>query len=159
MDDEKRELAIEKVVNSFGVECLKVEQRKMLNALLEKKDCMAVLPTGFGKSLPYQMLVPLQRELGLGAGKVIVCSPLIALMQDQSQRLSRIPGLEVVCKGLIFFYKANKIIVYVRFVCERKNVKQYLCSGKKNMYYNVPCLIVCLLLWTIVYYICTIYIQ
>ena len=102
MDYEKRELEIEKVLNSFGVERLKVEQRKMLDALLEKKDCMTVLPTGYGKSLPYQMLVPLQRELGLDAGKVIVCSPLIALMQDQSQRLSRIPGLEVVCKGLIF---------------------------------------------------------
>jgi superfamily II DNA helicase RecQ len=39
----------------FGVDKLKDEQRTIIECLIDKKDCMAVLPTGFGKSLPFQI--------------------------------------------------------------------------------------------------------
>ena len=39
----------------FGVDKLKDEQRTILECLIDKKDCIAVLPTGFGKSLPFQI--------------------------------------------------------------------------------------------------------
>lgn len=53
----------------------------MVEALLAGQDCLAVLPTGGGKSLCYQ-LPALVRQ-----GLVLVVSPLVALMQDQVQQL------------------------------------------------------------------------
>ncbi|MBL4686510.1 MAG: DEAD/DEAH box helicase [Nannocystaceae bacterium] len=54
-----------------------------MGALLRGRDVMAVLPTGFGKSLIYQipaMIVP---------RPTVVVSPLIALMTDQHAALQR----------------------------------------------------------------------
>ncbi|XP_048747213.2 probable ATP-dependent DNA helicase RecS [Ostrea edulis] len=101
MAAEELEIAIGKVLRKFGIDKLKKEQKQMLELLLERKDCMAVLPTGYGKSLPYQMLVSVKRELEMedDASKVIVCSPLVALMLDQCERLNGIPGIRAVQKG------------------------------------------------------------
>lgn len=52
--------AIEKV---FKIDKLKEKQRAITVAALKKKDCIAILPTGYGKSLPYQMLISLRRML------------------------------------------------------------------------------------------------
>jgi len=54
---------LKSICTQFSVEMLKREQQEMIKSLLEKTDCMAVLPTGYGKSLPYQMFIPLVREL------------------------------------------------------------------------------------------------
>lgn len=86
----------------FSVESLKTEQYHMLQSMLAKKDCIAVLPTGFGKSLPYQIYLPVVRELGrLGpqTERIIVCCPLLALMKDQVERLHSISELRVAYKG------------------------------------------------------------
>ena len=95
------------VCNTFSVEGLKKEQLSILKSLLAKKDCIAVLPTGYGKSLPYQIFLPVVRELRKDTDdgdvdigeRIIVCCPLVALMQDQVQRLQCIPDLRVVYKG------------------------------------------------------------
>ena len=50
----------------------------MVDAVLAGRDALAVLPTGGGKSLCYQ-LPALVRE-----GLVVVISPLVALMEDLS---------------------------------------------------------------------------
>lgn len=97
------------VLQEFKIDKLKEEQRANTVAALKKKDCMAILQTGYGKSLPYQMLMPLRRELQIpGAdpttvGKIIVCSPIIALMQDQVDRLNSIPNVKAVYKGRCYF--------------------------------------------------------
>ncbi len=58
-------------------------QREIVQAVLERKDTLALLPTGGGKSVCFQ--VP-----GLLLdGITIVVSPLIALMQDQVQQLKK----------------------------------------------------------------------
>lgn len=57
-------------------------QHPPLKALLARKDVLAVLPTGGGKSLLYQ--VPAL----LGKGMTLVISPLIALMHDQVDALA-----------------------------------------------------------------------
>jgi len=67
----------------FGLPRFRVHQLKVLGPLLAGHDVLAVLPTGAGKSLCYQ--VPAL----LGAGLTIVVSPLISLMQDQVGALRR----------------------------------------------------------------------
>lgn len=67
----------------FGHPRFRVHQLKVLGPLLAGRDVLAVLPTGAGKSLCYQ--VPAL----LGQGLALVISPLISLMQDQVGALRR----------------------------------------------------------------------
>ena len=73
---------------------LKEKQLSILKLIvLEKKDVLAVLPTGFGKSLIYQTIAPfadfIERDESTERGKsiVIVISPLNALIIDQVTKL------------------------------------------------------------------------
>ena len=65
----------------FGFPDFRPGQREVIDAVLAGRDCIAVMPTGAGKSLTYQ--VP-ARLLG---GTVLVISPLISLMKDQVDAL------------------------------------------------------------------------
>lgn len=65
---------------------LKEEQRLALKDFIAKKDVFALLPTGFGKSLIYQLAPLVAKAMGLSETPVVVVvSPLIALMEDQVQ--------------------------------------------------------------------------
>ena len=81
----------------FGWDEFRPGQRPVVEALLAGRDCLAVLPTGAGKSLCYQ-LPALVRE-----GLVLVISPLVALMQDQVSQLQA-RGIAAAClhQGLAF---------------------------------------------------------
>ena len=57
-------------------------QKEPVEAILAGRDVMAVMPTGSGKSLLYQL------PAATGPGLVVVCSPLIALMRDQLRALA-----------------------------------------------------------------------
>uniref|UniRef100_K1Q7R9 DNA 3'-5' helicase n=1 Tax=Magallana gigas TaxID=29159 RepID=K1Q7R9_MAGGI len=85
------------ILPDFGVSVLKPEQKEIIKHAAEKKDCIAVLPTGFGKSLPFQLYAAAQKRMNQGPGSVhvLVCSPLIALMKDQTKKMSRISHLNV----------------------------------------------------------------
>ena len=71
------------LVERFGHTRFRIHQLRVLGPLLAGRNVLAVLPTGAGKSLCYQ--VPAL----LGAGLTLVISPLISLMQDQVGALRR----------------------------------------------------------------------
>ena len=56
-------------------------QEQIVNAALQERDVLAILPTGGGKSVCFQ--VPAMMKEGIA----IVITPLIALMKDQVQNL------------------------------------------------------------------------
>ncbi len=71
------------LADRFGHARFRVHQLKVLGPLLAGRNVLAVLPTGAGKSLCYQVPA-LLRE-----GLTLVVSPLISLMQDQVGALRR----------------------------------------------------------------------
>jgi len=66
---------------TFGFEGFRPGQGEIVSAILDGRDVLAVMPTGSGKSLCYQL------PALLGDGLTIVVSPLIALMRNQVAQL------------------------------------------------------------------------
>lgn len=67
---------------TFGLKRLRPGQDDVIASILAGRDTLAVMPTGAGKSLCYQLpalMLP---------GRTVVVSPLIALMQDQCEALN-----------------------------------------------------------------------
>jgi ATP-dependent DNA helicase RecQ len=72
---------LDAVRSTWGYDTLRPMQARAIEAGIEGRDCLTVLPTGGGKSLCYQ--VP-----AMVTGKItVVASPLIALMRDQVRGL------------------------------------------------------------------------
>ncbi|MBQ9448551.1 MAG: ATP-dependent DNA helicase RecQ [Acholeplasmatales bacterium] len=70
------------ILNSyFGLKKLKPEQEEIIDLVMEGKDVIGLLPTGFGKSVTF-VIPALMLE-----GITIVITPLISLMQDQVKNL------------------------------------------------------------------------
>ena len=94
------EEAIESALESFpNIDCSKDERKKCNAALLQKKNVLGLLPTGFGKSLIFQ-LYPRIFELVNGRKKchVIIVSALDAITEEQVQELADI-GISAVAVG------------------------------------------------------------
>ena len=75
------EQAKEVLKRCFGHDRFRPEQERAIQAIMGKRDVLAVMSTGAGKSLIYQ--VP---AVALG-GTAIVVSPLVSLMGDQVRKL------------------------------------------------------------------------
>jgi ATP-dependent DNA helicase RecQ len=66
---------------TFGISQLRPGQHAVIQSVLDGQDTMAVMPTGSGKSLCYQL-----PALNM-PGATLVVSPLISLMKDQAEKL------------------------------------------------------------------------
>jgi ATP-dependent DNA helicase RecQ len=76
---------------TFGIERLREGQREVIESVLNHVDTLAVMPTGAGKSLCYQL--PALKMPGM----TLVVSPLISLMKDQAGKLETagMPAMEI----------------------------------------------------------------
>ena len=74
----------EKILEQYwGFTQFRSPQKEIISSVLESKDTIALLPTGGGKSICFQIPTLLKE------GVCIVISPLIALMQDQVKNLKK----------------------------------------------------------------------
>jgi RecQ family ATP-dependent DNA helicase len=73
----------EQLLERFGLQAFRPGQREAVQAALDGRDSLVVMPTGGGKSLCYQL------PALAGEALVVVVSPLIALMADQHKRLEQ----------------------------------------------------------------------
>ena len=69
------------LLERFGYSEFRVGQRETIESLLSGHHTLAMLPTGTGKSLCYQL------PAYLLSGSVLIISPLLSLMQDQVEQL------------------------------------------------------------------------
>jgi ATP-dependent DNA helicase RecQ len=72
---------------TFGYDDFRPGQDEVIGAVLDGTDVFAVMPTGSGKSMTYQLPALVESSL------TVVVSPLIALMHDQVQQMLGFGGL------------------------------------------------------------------
>jgi len=116
---EQRRFAMDKAAQRLGIESLHDEQVGVIDAILRGEDVLMVLPTGFGKSACYQipsMILP---------KPVLVISPLLSLMQDQIDKLTR---LNVPCIKLDGQLRGKK----------RRDALAQIASGERVLVMTTP---------------------
>jgi ATP-dependent DNA helicase RecQ len=86
---------IDQIIKVFGEyfpnKTIKPLQYQIIKSIIDKQDTMGILPTGFGKSVCYQVPYLLNPNK-----VVIVVSPLISLMEDQKDKLEKM-NIPVAC--------------------------------------------------------------
>ncbi|MFC4870099.1 DNA helicase RecQ [Negadavirga shengliensis] len=110
---------IDVLKNFYGYHAFRGNQEKIIQTALGGKDCIALMPTGAGKSVCYQ--VPAM----LWPGLTLVVSPLIALMKDQ------VDGLNNMGIPAAFLNSTQS-------VSEQRFVSQEVCKGKVKLLYVAP---------------------
>jgi ATP-dependent DNA helicase RecQ len=111
--------ALEALRSRFGYQDFRLEQEHILEAIFRREDLLAIMPTGGGKSLCYQI------PAILSDGLTVVISPLISLMKDQVDAL-RLLGIEAAF--------LNSTLTTNQYA----DVMQNLRSGKTKLLYIAP---------------------
>lgn len=130
--------AVEILKTYFGYDAFRDGQEDIIQSILEGEDALAIMPTGAGKSICYQvpaLLLP---------GVTLVVSPLISLMQDQVKSLNE-AGIHAafinssltetqIAKALRFAMEGRYKIIYVAPErLESAGFMQFAQTGKISM--------------------------
>ena len=96
--------ALDEALRYFKYDSLKVEQIECLRVICLREDVLAVLPTGFGKSLVYQIIPKVLECLKNESDdtqKFIVCvvSPLEYIRKQQVASINKLHGLSAAAVG------------------------------------------------------------
>tara|TARA_R110002074_G_scaffold145034_2_gene293537 strand:- start:172154 stop:174268 length:2115 start_codon:yes stop_codon:yes gene_type:complete len=105
--------------STFGYDQFRQPQDEIIAELVEGRDAFVLMPTGGGKSLCYQ-IPALLRD-----GTAIIISPLIALMQDQVDKLQQL--------GIKAAYLNSTLTIK-----EARQVEQQLLNGEFDLLYVAP---------------------
>lgn len=98
-------MELEKVLfKHFGYQTFKTGQKEVISSLLGGNHTIAMLPTGTGKSLCYQLTGYCL------AGHILIISPLLSLMQDQVEQLMKFGEKRVI--ALNSFLDSEKEVMY-----------------------------------------------
>jgi len=108
-----------KLREHFGFRRFRPGQEKVVRSALSGRDTLALMPTGSGKSLCFQ-LPGLVME-----GSTVVISPLIALMKDQTESLAE-KGISAVAFNSTMSPR------------ERQEAEEALAGGRKEFVYTTP---------------------
>ena len=92
----------------YGYREFRPGQRELIDAALAGRDALAVMPTGAGKSLTFQIPAKLL------PGPVLVISPLISLMKDQVDALVRLGFRATVINSSIAFDERRRRLEALR---------------------------------------------
>lgn len=103
-----------------GFDTFRPEQELAMQSILAGEDALVVLPTGFGKSITFQLPALLRK------GVTVVFSPLIALMRDQVDKLHNL-GLNIV-----------DYIVSGQSAAHRDEVYRRIVKGEIRLVYIAP---------------------
>ena len=96
--------ALEESLSSFPVTQLKAEQRFIIEKIVGRRDVFGQLPTGYGKSLTFQLLPGVLKSLNAkgydfpSTPLVVVISPLMSIVEDQVKYL-RSTGIQAAYIG------------------------------------------------------------
>lgn len=88
----------------WGYDTFRGEQERIIDAVLEGRDTLALLPTGGGKSICFQVPALLQD------GLCLVISPLIALMKDQVENLQQRKIAAASINSSMSFYEVKQTL-------------------------------------------------
>jgi ATP-dependent DNA helicase RecQ len=88
----------------FGYTEFRSAQEEIINSILNDRNVLAILPTGGGKSLCYQI------PALLSPGISIVISPLIALMKDQVDSLNKIEAISAFINSSLDSRDTEKVL-------------------------------------------------
>ncbi|KAA0550300.1 ATP-dependent DNA helicase RecQ [Bacillus sp. BGMRC 2118] len=83
----------------FGFTTFREGQKEIIEAVIEKRNVVAMLPTGAGKSLCYTL------PGYVVEGSVVIVSPLLSLMEDQVQQLQMIGEKRVIAINSFLSYE------------------------------------------------------
>ena len=107
--------------NYWGYDQFRPVQEEIIESILDKKDTLAILPTGAGKSLCFQVPALLLE------GTCLVISPLIALMHDQIEKLNR---LSIPARALTSGISQQEVEEIMN-ACEEKKLKLLYVSPER----------------------------
>lgn len=98
----------------FGFESFRPGQKEVIQHVLNRQDTIAILPTGMGKSLCYQLPAYIM------PGPVLIISPLVSLMEDQVMQIRKNGEKRVVALNSALPYTERQNVIrqlaYYKFI-------------------------------------------